>query len=170
MFSIMTMASSTTKPVEMVSAISVRLLIEKPARYITPKVPMSDNGTAKLGISVAVPLLRNTKITATTSATASSSSCCMSRTDARMVTVRSVSTWTCSDAGSVSSSCGSSAFTAVHRLDHVGAGLALDVEDHGRLGAIVRRARPGRQARVLGVVHGIRHGGPGARGCRCGRR
>ena len=32
MFSSMTMASSTTKPVAMVSAISVRLLIEKPAR------------------------------------------------------------------------------------------------------------------------------------------
>ena len=32
MFSIITIASSTTKPVEIVSAISVRLLIEKPAR------------------------------------------------------------------------------------------------------------------------------------------
>ena len=32
MFSIITMASSTTKPVEITSAISVRLLIEKPAR------------------------------------------------------------------------------------------------------------------------------------------
>ena len=32
MFSIMTIASSTTKPVEIVNAISVRLLIEKPAR------------------------------------------------------------------------------------------------------------------------------------------
>ncbi len=49
----MTMASSTTKPVAMVSAISVRLLIEKPARYITPKVPISDSGTATLGIRVA---------------------------------------------------------------------------------------------------------------------
>ena len=32
MFSIMTMASSTTKPTETASAISVRLLIEKPAQ------------------------------------------------------------------------------------------------------------------------------------------
>jgi hypothetical protein len=35
MFSIMTIASSTTKPVAIVSAISVRLLIENPARYMT---------------------------------------------------------------------------------------------------------------------------------------
>ena len=53
MFSIMTMASSTTKPVAMVSAISVRLLIEKPARYMTPNVPTSDSGTATLGMIVA---------------------------------------------------------------------------------------------------------------------
>ncbi|CRO42713.1 hypothetical protein PAERUG_E10_London_26_VIM_2_06_13_02639 [Pseudomonas aeruginosa] len=53
MFSTMTIASSTTKPVAMVSAIRVRLLIEKPDRYITPKVPISDSGTAKLGIRVA---------------------------------------------------------------------------------------------------------------------
>ena len=53
MFSTMTMASSTTKPVAMVSAISVRLLIEKPARYITPKVPTSDSGTTTLGMIVA---------------------------------------------------------------------------------------------------------------------
>ncbi len=53
MFSITTIASSTTKPVAMVSAISVRLLIEKPARYMTPNVPTSDSGTATLGMSVA---------------------------------------------------------------------------------------------------------------------
>ncbi|CAB5723950.1 Uncharacterised protein [Delftia tsuruhatensis] len=109
MFSIITMASSTTKPVEIVSAISVRLLIEKPARYITPKVPISDSGTAKLGISVAEALRRNTKITATTRAMASISSSCMSSTEARMVTVRSVSTCTSSEAGSVSLSWGSRA-------------------------------------------------------------
>ncbi len=37
MFSIMTMASSTTKPVEMVSAMSERLFRLKPSKYITPK-------------------------------------------------------------------------------------------------------------------------------------
>ncbi len=74
MFSIMTIASSTTKPVAIVSAINVRLLIEKPARYMTPNVPTSDSGTATLGITVADRLRRNTKITITTSATARKSS------------------------------------------------------------------------------------------------
>ena len=81
MFSIITIASSTTKPVAMVSAISVRLLIENPARYITPNVPTSDSGTATLGMNVAATLRRNRKITITTSATASRSSNCTSRTE-----------------------------------------------------------------------------------------
>ena len=38
MFSIITIASSTTKPVPMVSAISDRLSSEKPQNHITPKV------------------------------------------------------------------------------------------------------------------------------------
>ena len=49
----MTMASSTTNPVEMVSAMSERLFRLKPARYMTPKVPTSDTGTATLGMVVA---------------------------------------------------------------------------------------------------------------------
>ena len=44
MFSIITMASSTTKPVPMVSAISDRLSSEKPQNHITPKVAMSESG------------------------------------------------------------------------------------------------------------------------------
>ncbi|KAG1473819.1 hypothetical protein G6F54_014338 [Rhizopus delemar] len=72
MFSSTTMASSTTKPVAIVSAIKVRLLIEKPARYMMPKVPTRDSGTTTLGISVAVRLRRKTKVTMTTSPTASS--------------------------------------------------------------------------------------------------
>src|SRR6267378_757419 len=43
MFSIMTIASSTTKPVAIVNAISERLLRLNPARYITAKVPTSDS-------------------------------------------------------------------------------------------------------------------------------
>ena len=45
-------ASSTTKPVAMVSAISVRLLIEKPASSITVTVPIRAIGTTRVGISV----------------------------------------------------------------------------------------------------------------------
>ena len=111
MFSITTIASSTTKPVAMVSAISVRLLIEKPARYMTPNVPTSDSGTATLGMNVAGRLRRNRKITITTSATASSSSNCTSSTEARMVTVRSVSSTTSTAEGSDACNCGNSFFT-----------------------------------------------------------
>ncbi len=53
MFSIITMASSTTKPVAMVSAISDRLSSEKPHRYMTASVPTSDSGTDRLGMMVA---------------------------------------------------------------------------------------------------------------------
>ena len=48
-FSSTTIASSTTKPVAIVSAISDRLLSYKPHRYMTPNVPISDTGTATLG-------------------------------------------------------------------------------------------------------------------------
>src|ERR1700722_15957477 len=94
MFSIITMASSTTNPEPMVSAISDRLLRLKPHRYITAKVPISDSGTDRLGMIVAGMLRRNRKITSTTSATASDSSNSTSLTEARMVLVRSDSTVT----------------------------------------------------------------------------
>src|SRR5439155_160788 len=89
----------------------VSLLIENPTRYITPNGPTSDNGTATLGMKVAGTLRRNRKITITTSATASSNSNCTSRTDARMVTVRSVNSVTSTDGGSDAFSCGNSALT-----------------------------------------------------------
>src|SRR5208283_3455569 len=90
----MTMASSTTNPVEIVRAISDRLLRLNPNRYITPKVPTRDNGTATLGMVVAGRLRRNKKITNTTSTTDNNNSYCTSLTDSRMVIVRSVSTET----------------------------------------------------------------------------
>src|SRR5207237_4122888 len=52
MFSIMTMASSTTKPTETASAISVRLLTEKPAHHMAAHVPASDKGTVTPAASV----------------------------------------------------------------------------------------------------------------------
>src|SRR5271169_7164598 len=71
MFSIITIASSTTNPTEMVSAISEILSRLKPATYITEKVASSDSGTARLGITVAHNVRRNTKMTMTTSPTVS---------------------------------------------------------------------------------------------------
>ena len=53
MFSIITIASSTTKPVPMVSAISDRLSSEKPQNHMTPKVAISDSGRATPAMMVA---------------------------------------------------------------------------------------------------------------------
>src|SRR5579871_2733139 len=99
MFSMTTMASSTTKPVEMVRAINERLSIVYPTRYITPNVPTRERGTAILGITVAHTLRRKTNTTRTTSKTetimVSSTSC----TEARIVVVRSCVTTMWTDGG-----------------------------------------------------------------------
>ena len=92
MFSSTTMASSTTKPVATVSAISERLSSVKPAKYITPNVPISDSGTATLGMIAARPLRRNRKTTSTTSAIEITIVLSTSRTEARIVPVRSLAT------------------------------------------------------------------------------
>ena len=78
---------------------------------MTPKVPISESGTATPGMAVAAALRRKRKMTSTTSATASISSNCTSRTEARMVVVRSVSTETWTADGSAPTSCGRSPFT-----------------------------------------------------------
>ncbi|MNT84659.1 hypothetical protein D3C72_2247000 [compost metagenome] len=63
MFSSMTIASSTTKPVASVRAIRVKLSRLKPSMAITPKVPTIEIGKAMLGMIVAERLRRNRKIT-----------------------------------------------------------------------------------------------------------
>ena len=78
MFSIITIASSTTKPVEMVSAINERLSRLNPARYMMPKVPMSDSGNATLVITVVQSFRRKRNITMTTSAIVRSNVNCTS--------------------------------------------------------------------------------------------
>ena len=49
-FSSITMASSTTKPIERISAIMDMLLMLKFSRYITEKVPTIENGKAIAGM------------------------------------------------------------------------------------------------------------------------
>ena len=105
-FSSTTMASSTTKPVAMVSAISDRLLRLKPHRYIAAKVPISDTGTATAGISVARPERRNRKTTRITSATEITSVCSTSSSEARMVGERSWAICRSTEAGMVRCSSG----------------------------------------------------------------
>ena len=63
MFSIMTIASSTTNPVEIVNAMSVRLFKLYPSRYMTPNVPTRERGTAIPGMIVADALRSWTKPT-----------------------------------------------------------------------------------------------------------
>src|SRR6266567_3216435 len=59
-FSKNTMASSTRKPMARVSAINVRLLMEKLRMYITATVSNNDIGKATAGISVSVARPRKT--------------------------------------------------------------------------------------------------------------
>jgi hypothetical protein len=89
MFSSITIASSTTKPTQSVSAISEMLSRLKPKAYISAKVPTIDIGSARLGMTVAVTLRRKAKMTPTTRASASSSVNCTSRTESRIGCERS---------------------------------------------------------------------------------
>ena len=59
MFSSITMASSTTKPMQRMSAIIDRLLRLKCSTCMTANVPRIENGSASAGIIVADALWRN---------------------------------------------------------------------------------------------------------------
>src|SRR5579871_397186 len=90
MFSSTSIASSTTKPVEMASAISDKLSRLYPSRYITPNVPTSESGTATLGMIVARTVRRKTNTTMITSPIEISSVLSISFTEALTETVRSI--------------------------------------------------------------------------------
>ena len=77
----MTIASSTTKPTDSVSAMSDRMSRLNPSCFITANVPTIDSGSASEGISVARTLRRNRKITITTRQSVSSSVNCTSSTE-----------------------------------------------------------------------------------------
>ncbi|MNE44264.1 hypothetical protein D3C80_1384840 [compost metagenome] len=106
MFSSTTMASSTTNPVAMVSAISDRLLRLKSHRYMAANVPISETGTATAGISVARPERRNRNTTRITSAMEITSVCSTSSSEARIVGERSWAICRSMAAGIVSCSSG----------------------------------------------------------------
>src|SRR5262245_338895 len=92
MFSITTMASSTTNPVEIARAINDRLSTLYPRRYITPNVPNSERGTEILGMIVAQTFLRKTNTTRITRPTEIRIVYSISAIDARIVVVRSTMT------------------------------------------------------------------------------
>jgi hypothetical protein len=77
-FSIITMASSTTKPTDTSSAISERLSIEKLAAHIAAQVPASASGTVTPAATVAATRRRNTNTTIMTSTMVTMSVSCMS--------------------------------------------------------------------------------------------
>ena len=85
MFSIITMASSTTKPMQTASAISDRLSMEKPASHIAAHVPASDSGTVMPAAMVAAIRRKNRNTTIITSTAVAASVHCMSLTLARIV-------------------------------------------------------------------------------------
>ena len=133
MFSIMTMASSTTKPVPIVSAISERLSSEKSQNHITPKVAISDTGSATPAMTVARPLRRKMSTTSTTSATLRHSVNCTSRTEARIVLGAVADDGELDPARHRALDARQLGLDALHRLDDVGAGLAVHVDDDGGL-------------------------------------
>src|SRR5579862_8763103 len=109
MFSTTTMASSTTKPTAMVSAISERLSKLKPRRYIAAQEPNNASGTVTDGITVTQKLRMNIRITMTTSTTVRPSVNSTSATEARMVMVRSRTVETLTEGGMLAVSAGSRA-------------------------------------------------------------
>jgi hypothetical protein len=70
MFSNITMASSTTSPIASTRASRVRMLIEKPSKAMTAKVPITEIGIAVIGMTTARQSRRKKKITAMTMAKA----------------------------------------------------------------------------------------------------
>ena len=71
-FSTTTIASSTTMPIASTSPNRVSVLIEKPSKCSTAKVPTTDTGTAISGMIEARQVCRNRITTSTTSKVASS--------------------------------------------------------------------------------------------------
>ena len=112
MFSIITMASSTTKPTEIVTAISDMLSSEKPTSHIAAKVPPSDSGTVIAAANVAAARRRNRNTTIVTKPIEIASIVWMSWTEARIIIVRSRITSKRTPAGAQRSMSGSAAFTA----------------------------------------------------------
>ena len=84
MFSVTTIASSTTKPVARTSDRRVMRLIENPNSQIAARDPISDTGIATRGISVVPIRPRDTQMTITTISSASAKDVSTSLIEPRM--------------------------------------------------------------------------------------
>src|SRR5262249_1336227 len=87
MFSMTTMASSTTSPVASVIPNSVNVLIENPSSFTNANVPISETGIVTEGMIVLRQSSRKTKITSTTRMIASTSVLKTSRIDSPTASV-----------------------------------------------------------------------------------
>ncbi len=99
-------------------------------------VPSSASGTVTPGMAVAQKLRRNRKMTITTSTMAISSEYSTSCTEAWMVVVRSITWSTLSDGGTEVMHVRQGSLDALHRIDHVGAGLLVDEQQDAELAVL----------------------------------
>ncbi len=120
MFSITTMASSTTRPVARVSPNRVRVLIENPKAATKAKVPTSDTGRVTATITRLRPPCRNRKITSTTRAMASNRVVSTSLTEASMARVLSLTGLELQAGGEVAAQPGQLGHHAVAHVEGVG--------------------------------------------------
>src|SRR5262249_14238057 len=148
MFSIMTMASSTTKPVPIVSAMSERLSSENPQNHMMPKVAMIDSGSATTARMVPRLVRRKISTMEVTNARLRSSVNSRSQPEAPMLAGAARTTRGTDAGGGVMHHGKRGAdrhralqfrqlvLDALYRLDDIGAGLALDVDDDGWLALV----------------------------------
>ena len=125
MFSMTTMASSTTMPVASTMAKSVKVLIENPSRWTKANAPMSETGSVSAGMSVARQLCRNRNITRTTSRIASPSVLITSRIDSSTTVVVSNAMRYSSPAGNDLASLAISAATPAFTSSALAVGRAI---------------------------------------------
>ena len=138
MFSITTIASSTTKPVEIVER-HQRQIVEAVAQQVHHAECSDQRKRHRRRWESASPhtLRRKTNTTRITSTIEIISVSSTSWTDARIVVVRSITTVNLIAGGDRSLQLRQHRVNAVHRLDDVGAGLAED--DHQDAGLAVRQ-------------------------------
>src|SRR5271170_1684677 len=105
----MTIASSTTNPTAIVSAINDKLSRLNPSTYIIATVPSSASGTVTPGMTVAQALRKNRNITSTTSTMVIPRVISTSSTAALMVGVRLATVSTLIEGGMEASAWGSRA-------------------------------------------------------------
>src|SRR5438046_3835703 len=122
MFSMTTIASSTTSPVASVTPNSVSVLIEKPNSLTNANVPTSDTGIVIAGISVVRQFWRNRNMTSTTRPIASASVVTTSRIDSETTLVVSNATSTLSPGGKRADSLLSSASTSRYTCSELAVG------------------------------------------------